>query len=64
MFIDKFRAFELLIVNLEEKIARIRQGYECARRTSVEAPGRMHSRYDTMGIRLANASSRCSALTI
>jgi len=47
---DKKGILELLATSLEHEIASLRAGYESARRASVEAPGRMQSRYDSMGI--------------
>jgi hypothetical protein len=42
-----------IVALLEEEVADIRIGFEEARRTSIESPGRMQSRYDTMGVEAA-----------
>ena len=50
---DKSRALDFLIEHLRSEIERINEGYEHARHTSIDAPGRMASRYDTMGVEAA-----------
>lgn len=51
--IDKAKILEQLVQELDNELRQLRVAYEEARRTSVEAPGRMQSRYDTMGIEAA-----------
>lgn len=48
--VDKSKILQQVIDLIEEEVVRLRAGYEQARKTSIEAPGRMQSRYDTMGI--------------
>lgn len=61
MFIDKSKVLELLLASLDEETARLRGEYEVARHTSIDAPGRMQSRYDTTGIEAAWVASGLAA---
>ena len=51
--INKAVLLQQIINELERELAQLRAGYEEARLTSIEAPGRMQSRYDTMGVEAA-----------
>jgi hypothetical protein len=42
-----------IIRKLEAEIKKLRESFEEAKLTSIEAPGRMQSRYDTMGVEAA-----------
>ena len=53
VLLDKRKVFEWVVERLEQEIGQMKTGYEEARRTSIEAPGRMQSRYDTMGVEAA-----------
>lgn len=50
---DKMNLKELLIRMIKADIEKQRQSFESARQASIDAPGRMQSRYDTMGIESA-----------
>lgn len=53
---DKFKKVDILhevVTLLEEEIDSLKKGFEEARLTSIESPGRMQSRYDTMGVEAA-----------
>ncbi|MCU1265693.1 MAG: hypothetical protein JWM21_2011 [Acidobacteria bacterium] len=51
--IDKTALLEGIIRTLEEEIKTLRASFDEAKLTSIEAPGRMQSRYDTMGVEAA-----------
>src|SRR5205085_6523285 len=51
--IDKAALLAEIVHKLEEEIKKLRESFEEAKLTSIEAPGRMQSRYDTMGVEAA-----------
>ena len=51
--IDKEALLAEIIRQLEDEIKKLRESFEEAKLTSIEAPGRMQSRYDTMGVEAA-----------
>lgn len=50
---NKKNLIELLITTIKADIEKQRKAFESARHTSIDAPGRMQSRYDTMGVESA-----------
>lgn len=53
LYMNKKALLDQLIDILKKNIEIQRKSFESARQTSLEAPGRMQSRYDTMGIESA-----------
>jgi hypothetical protein len=53
MVIDKTALLQEIIQKLETEIQALRGSFKEAKLTSIEAPGRMQSRYDTMGVEAA-----------
>ena len=51
--INKTTLLGEIIQKLEAEIKQLRESFEEAKLTSIEAPGRMQSRYDTMGVEAA-----------
>ena len=51
--LDKQELLTQLIAQIKDDIDKQRKSFEFARNTSVDAPGRMQSRYDTMGVESA-----------
>lgn len=51
--INKVALLSEIISKLEGEIKKLRESFEEAKLTSIEAPGRMQSRYDTMGVEAA-----------
>jgi hypothetical protein len=58
--IDKSKLVAAIVASIEKEIAQIKVGFEEARLTSIEAPGRMQSRYDTMAVEAAWVASGLS----
>lgn len=50
---DKKNLLTQLISLIQDDIEKQRKSFEFARNTSIDAPGRMQSRYDTMGVESA-----------
>lgn len=51
--INKTALLQEIIHKLEAEVKQLRESFEEAKLTSIEAPGRMQSRYDTMGVEAA-----------
>ena len=51
--IDKKELLSCLILLIKDDIEKQRRSYESARNASIDAPGRMQSRYDTIGVESA-----------
>ncbi|MDQ3807111.1 MAG: hypothetical protein M3298_02970 [Thermoproteota archaeon] len=51
--INKGELLGEIVARLEAEIKKLRESFEEAKLTSIEAPGRMQSRYDTMGVEAA-----------
>src|SRR5437588_11599445 len=51
--INKGEMLGEIVTRLETEIKKLRESFEEAKLTSIEAPGRMQSRYDTMGVEAA-----------
>jgi hypothetical protein len=51
--INKTALLAEIIHKLEAEVKQLRESFEEAKLTSIEAPGRMQSRYDTMGVEAA-----------
>lgn len=51
--INKKNVLEQLIVVIKTDIEKLRKSFESAKQASIDSPGRMQSRYDTMGIESA-----------
>jgi hypothetical protein len=53
MEVDKCKLLETVIREVQAETDRIQTGLAHAKHTQLEAPGRMQSRYDTMGVEAA-----------
>lgn len=49
----KRKLVDQLVAELTAEIEKLKAGFQEARQTAIESPGRMQSRYDTMGVEAA-----------
>ena len=53
MYYDKNKIIERLIAKIKADIEKQKKSYKAAKHASIDSPGRMQSRYDTMGVESA-----------
>lgn len=51
--IDKSALIAQMVTDIEKEVAELQKSYEHAKETKAVSPGRMQSRYDTMGVEAA-----------